>query len=82
MNKEEHIDHVLTTRFRPLLLEAAEIIEALKPGEKIPATQLAKMIAERHDMTGPAWYPMLRMMLDGYPGVEVRAGAKGGIIKL
>lgn len=79
MNRDQHINDVLNAKIRPLLQEASDIIEALKPGEKIPATELAKQIAEKHGMTGPTLYPVLKMMFDGYPGVEIKRGAHGGI---
>jgi len=79
MNKDQHIDMVLNNKLRPLLEEAAEVIEALQPGEKIAATELAKQIAEKHGMTGPALYPTLLFLIKGYPGVEVKKGARGGI---
>lgn len=82
MNRDQHIDNVLATRIRPLMEEASNIIEALKPGEKIPATELARRIAEMHGMTGPQLYPVLRMMFDSYPNVKISRGAKGGIEKL
>jgi hypothetical protein len=81
MNRDEHIDNVLNSKIRPLLEEASDVIEALKPGEKIPATELAKVIAERHGMTGPQLYPVLIMMFKDYPGVEIKRGAHGGIYR-
>jgi hypothetical protein len=82
ISKDQHIDNVLANRIRPLLEEAAAEIERLKPGEKILATELAKLVAERHGMTGPQLYPILKMMFSGYPGVNVQRGARGGIFKL
>lgn len=79
---EQHIIDVLETRLRPLLVEAAELIEALKPNEKIPATKLAAIVAEKHGMTGPQLYPTLLFLIKDYPGVKVLRGAKGGIVKL
>ena len=79
MNRDQHIDNVLNSKIRPLLEEAANIIEALKPGEKIPATELAKRVAANHGMTGPQLYPTLKFMIDGYPNRIVKRGAHGGI---
>lgn len=79
MNRDQHIDEVLNNKIRPLLEEAADVIEALKPGEKIPATELAKQVAERHGMTGPQLYPTLKFMFDGYPNRRIKRGAHGGI---
>jgi hypothetical protein len=78
----QHIDMVLATKIRPLLEEAAQMIEDLKPGEKVPATKLAAMVAERHGLTGPQLYPTLKMMFDNFPEVKVSRGAHGGIEKL
>lgn len=79
MTRDEHIESVWNDKIRPLLAEASDIIEALKPGEKIPATELARIIAERHGMTGPQLYPTLKFMIDGYPNRVVKRGAHGGI---
>lgn len=59
-------------------------IEAIKPGEKIPATQLAEDLAkeENPELTGPQVYPTLKILLEDYPGVDVRRGAHGGIYRL
>ncbi len=61
--------------------KAALRIEAIKPGEKIPATKLAEDLAEELDMTGPQLYPTLKILLDGYPGVWIKRGAQGGIYR-
>ena len=82
MDSKQHIDNTLATKIRPLFEKAAARIDALKPGEKVPATQLAEEIAKEHDMTGPQLYSTLKLLFDGYPGVDVRRGAHGGIIKL
>jgi hypothetical protein len=82
MDSKQHIDNTLATKIRPLFEKAAARIDALKAGEKIPATQLAEDIAKEHDMTGPQLYSTLKLLFDGYPGVDVRRGAHGGIIKL
>jgi len=60
-------------------------IEAMKPNEKVPATVLAKQMAEQlteFNMTGPQIYPLIKIVLDGYPGIEVKRGATGGVRKL
>jgi len=61
--------------------KAALRIEAIKPGEKIPATKLAEDLAEELDMTGPQLYPTLKIVLDDYPGVWIKRGAQGGIYR-
>lgn len=82
MDRNQHIDNVLANKIRPLMEEAADILEALKPGEKIPATELARQVAERHGSTGPSLYPTLKFLFEGYPNIDVKRGAKGGLIKL
>ena len=75
-----HIDNSLN-KIRVLFEEASDRIDNLKPGEKVPATQLAEEIAKKHDMTGPQLYPVLLFLIRDYPGVEVKRGAHGGICK-
>lgn len=77
----QHLENALA-KIRPIFEKAVERIDALKPGEKIPATKLADDLAKEHGMTGPQLYPTLKFLFDGYPGVDVRKGAHGGIIKL
>ena len=77
----EHVEHALN-EIRTMYLRAATRIEALKPGEKIPATELANELAKEQGMTGAQLYPVLRTLLEGYPGVDIRRGAHGGIYKL
>jgi len=77
-----HIEEALG-EVRTLFMKAATRIEALKPGEKIPATQLAEDLAKEQGMTGPQLYTTLKHYLfEGYPGVEIRRGAHGGIYRL
>jgi hypothetical protein len=80
MNNEVvlHLEEALA-QVRNLFLKAATRIEALKPGEKIPATQLADDLAKEQGQTGPQVYPTLKILLDGYPGVKILRGAHGGI---
>ena len=78
---KQHVEESLA-KIRVIFEKAAERIEALKPGEKIPATALATEIGKEHGMSCPQIYPTLKFLFDGYPGVEVRRGAHGGIIKL
>jgi hypothetical protein len=77
----EHINNSLA-KVRVFFEEASEIIDAINPGEKMPATALAAIIAEKHGMTGPGLYPCLKFLFEGYPGVEIKRGAQGGIKKL
>lgn len=80
--RHQHIDTVLSTKIGSLMVEASDIIQSLKVGEKIPATTLSKLVAEKHGMTGPSLYPVLKMMFANYPGVSISAGAQGGIKKI
>ncbi len=75
-----HLEAALD-EIRTLFTKAAARIEAIKPGEKIPATQLAEDLAKEQGMTGPQLYPTLKTLLDGYPGVIIRRGAHGGIYR-
>jgi hypothetical protein len=68
-------------KIRSIFEKASTRIEALKPGEKVPATVLADELAKEIGMTGPQLYPTLKFLFDGYPGVDVRKGAHGGIFK-
>jgi hypothetical protein len=77
----QHIENSLA-KIRVIYEKVSDRIDALKPGEKIPATVLADEIAKEINMTGPQLYPTLKFLFDGYPGVEVKRGAHGGIIKL
>ena len=77
----DHIDASLN-KIRTLFQQASDRIDSLKPGEKIPATQLAEEVAKNNGMTGPQFYPCLLFLIRGYPGVEVKRGAHGGIVKL
>lgn len=85
MNTEvtQHIEEALN-EVRALFVKAADRIEAIKPGEKIPATKLAEDLAKEQspDMTGPQLYTTLKILFDGYPGVDIRRGAHGGIYRL
>lgn len=78
---KEHIDNTLS-RLRSFYEKAAAIIDAIEPGKKIPATNLAKSLASEMDKTGAQLYPLLLELLKDYPGVDVRRGAQGGIYKL
>jgi hypothetical protein len=81
MSNQQHIDDSLA-KIRVIFEKASARIEALAPGEKIPATTLAAELATEIGLTGPGLYPTLKFLFDGYPGVEVRRGAHGGIVRL
>ena len=76
----DHVDASLA-KIRVIFEKASARIEALKPGEKVPATELAKELGKEYGMSGPQLYPVLKFLLDGYPGVEIKRGAHGGIIR-
>ena len=82
MNKEveQHIENALN-EVRALFVKAATRIEAIKPGEKIPATKLADTLAKEIGKTGPQIYTVLSYLTAGYPGIEVKRGAHGGICR-
>ncbi len=73
-----HIESALD-EIRALYIKAATEIEALKVGEKIPATTLAGDLAKEQGKTGPQIYPTLKLLFDGYPKVVIKKGAMGGI---
>lgn len=79
-NLENHINSSLA-KIKIIFLKASEQIENLESGKKIPATVLASQLGKEIAMTGPQLYPIIKFMLDGYPGVDVKRGAKGGIVK-
>jgi len=81
MTNADHINKSLAT-IRTIFEKASARIEALKPGEKVAATGLAKELAAEFGMTGPSLYPTLKFLLDSYPGVSVTRGAHGGVCKL
>jgi hypothetical protein len=84
---QQHIEEKLN-EVRALFVKAATRIEALAPGEKIPATTLAEDLAhaiiqpDGKPMTGPQLYPTLKILFKDYPGVEIARGAHGGIKRL
>jgi hypothetical protein len=84
MNNTHNIDHVNKSLddIRLIFDKASSIIEGLKPGEKIPATKLADLVASNFDMTGIYLYHTLKFLLKNYPGVKISAGRHGGIEKL
>lgn len=82
MNTQQHVENSLA-KIRAIFERAAARIEVLKPGEKIPATKLSEELGKEIGMTGPQLYATLKFLLnDEYPGVDIRKGAHGGIVKL
>lgn len=82
MSSADHINNACT-KITTIFQMAATRIDALKPGEKIPATKLAEDLAKEvgGDMTGPKLYHTLKFLFDDYPGVVVKRGAVGGIYR-
>jgi hypothetical protein len=80
MHNVDHVEASLN-KIREIFVKASERIEALNPGDKIPATALAAELGAEFGMTGPQLYPTIRFLLESYPGVLVRRGAHGGILK-
>lgn len=76
-----HVESSLD-KIRVIFEALSNRIESMKSGEKIPATQLSKELGEQFGTTGPTLYPLLKYVLDGYPGVTITRGSKGGITKL
>lgn len=79
--KVQHIENSLA-KIRVIYEKASTRIEALKVGEKVPATVLASDLADEIGMTGPQLYPTLKFLFQDYPGVKISRGAHGGIEKL
>lgn len=84
MNSSHNEKHVAASldRIRVVFEKASAVIEALPVGKKITATGLAEQLAEEIGMKGAQLYPSLKWLYEGYPGVKITRGAKGGIEKL
>jgi hypothetical protein len=82
MDSKQHIELVLNQRLRPIFEKAAAKIDSLRPGEKVPATELAKELGKEIGMTGPQLYPTLLFLFKDFPGIEIKRGAHGGLCKL
>ncbi len=82
MSATDHIN-AASNKIINIFKLASDRIEALKPGEKVPATKLAEDLAKEvgGDMTGPKLYHTLKFLFDDYPGVVVKRGAVGGIYR-
>ena len=68
-----HIDSSLL-EIRAIFIKTAERIEALAPGEKIAATELAEQIGKEYNIQGPMLYPTLKFLFNGYPRIDVKRG--------
>lgn len=77
----KHIEDTLS-KIRELYVAAHQRIEFMKPGQRMAATLLADELARIYGTTGPQIYPVLSLLLKEYPGIKVKRGPTGGIIKL
>lgn len=78
---KQHIELTLN-KIQSIFEKASAKIDALSSGQKLLATKLAEEIGKEYNIPGPVLYPTLKLLLDNYPGVSVKRGAHGGIIKL
>jgi len=82
MDNQQHIENNLVL-LRTIFEETAAKIEALQPGERIPATQLAQTIAAQHEINGIELYTVLKLFLfKDYPNIKINRGRNGGLEKL
>lgn len=81
MSVEKHIDDTVS-HIRNIFEKISARIEAIPAGNKILATELAESVAKDYGMTGAQIYPVFLYIIRGYPGIEQKRGAKGGIYKL
>ena len=75
-----HFDNAMAT-VQNLFTKVITRIAAIKPGETLPATKMSAELAAEIGTTGPALYPTLKILIDKFPGVEIRKGAHGGIYR-
>jgi len=75
-----HIDNTLGL-VRTIFEKASFKIEAIPVGDKICATKLADQIGKEVGIPGPNLYPVIKLLFNNYPGVVVKRGKNGGIIR-
>jgi hypothetical protein len=80
MNKE-HIENKLAM-VRAIFEETSSRIEALRPGERLIATALAKTLGNKYGISGPSLYPIINLLIKDYPNTKMHRGAKGGLEKI
>jgi hypothetical protein len=78
---QEHVTENVK-RIEEIFKKAAIRIDALRLGERLPVTALAADLGKEYDLTGAQLYPIISLLVNGYPGVTVLRGAKGGIAKV
>jgi hypothetical protein len=76
-----HIDKSLED-IKIIFNKVSSYIDNMKSGERIAATKLAKDIGVEFNIPGPTLYPTIHFLLKDYPGIILKNGAKGGILKL
>lgn len=83
MDSKQHLENSLA-KIRSIFEKASARIEdeVINKKQKVPATKLADELAKELGMTGPALYPTIKFLLDGYPNVLIKKGAHGGICPL
>jgi hypothetical protein len=69
-------------KIRKIFQKASERLDALKPGEKVTATALAKELGDELGIAGAQLYPTLSFLFKDYPGILVIRGSHGGLKKL
>lgn len=53
------------------------------PAEKVPQTELVRIIAEKYDLSLNDIYPLVsKLFIKKYPGIKVQAGRHGGVSKI
>lgn len=81
MSSSEHINNSLE-EIKKIFELAASYIDKLEPGQRIPATELARLVGSEFLKTGQEVYPILLFLIKDYPGTKIQKGAYGGIVKL
>lgn len=76
----EHIENTLD-EIRASYIKAATRIESLKLKEKVPATKLVEELAAEQGKTMAQIYPIMKLLFNNYPNVDVLRGAHGGICR-
>jgi hypothetical protein len=80
MTNTAHLNKYLSTQaFIVELLET--IIQRMKPGERLPFTELCATHAATFGIKGPQLAPYWKAYAQGHPDVQLRAGRYGGLYK-
>ena len=81
MINEDHISDILFT-ISDIFERVSEKVEQLHPGDKLTLTNLVDLFAHKYSLPKTRVYNLIKCLLDTYPGIEIRSGHNGGIIKL